>query len=176
VKWGFWPRNLYFNASALACFAILFVPALGCPLLFEFVLEVILVLAPAATPNALEEDRFALAGLPWVGAIGFSLYAFFTPIALGHPDNSIHANPLTTPRVVFFGFVCHPEKHPQQAVRGGRRRPGHLHLASRLAFVTFFRTIWWSWRVQLRVTALSPWVCFRMRQPSTQLSTKEWRV
>ena len=34
----------------------------------------------------------------WVlGAIGFSLYAFFTPIALGHPDNSIHANPLTTP-------------------------------------------------------------------------------
>jgi ubiquinol-cytochrome c reductase cytochrome b subunit len=30
-------------------------------------------------------------------AIGFSLYAFFTPIALGHPDNSIHANPLTTP-------------------------------------------------------------------------------
>ena len=34
----------------------------------------------------------------WVlGAMGFSLYAFFTPIALGHPDNSIHANPLTTP-------------------------------------------------------------------------------
>jgi hypothetical protein len=34
----------------------------------------------------------------WVlGAIGFSLVAFFTPIALGHPDNWIHANPLTTP-------------------------------------------------------------------------------
>ena len=31
-------------------------------------------------------------------------------------------------RVVFFGFVCHPEKHPQQACRGGRRRPGHRHL------------------------------------------------
>jgi ubiquinol-cytochrome c reductase cytochrome b subunit len=34
----------------------------------------------------------------WVlGAIGFTLFAFGAPIALGHPDNSIHANPLTTP-------------------------------------------------------------------------------
>ena len=30
-------------------------------------------------------------------AIGVGLVAFGTPIALGHPDNSIHANPLTTP-------------------------------------------------------------------------------
>ena len=30
-------------------------------------------------------------------AIGVALVAFGTPIALGHPDNSIHANPLTTP-------------------------------------------------------------------------------
>ena len=30
-------------------------------------------------------------------AIGRALVPFGTPIALGHPDNSIHANPLTTP-------------------------------------------------------------------------------
>ena len=32
-----------------------------------------------------------------LGAIGFNLFAFGAPIAFGHPDNSIHANPLTTP-------------------------------------------------------------------------------
>ena len=31
-------------------------------------------------------------------------------------------------RVVFFGFVCHPEKHPQQACRGSRCYPGNHHL------------------------------------------------
>ncbi len=29
--------------------------------------------------------------------IGFALVALVTPMALGHPDNSIHANPLSTP-------------------------------------------------------------------------------
>ena len=39
-------------------------------------------------------------------AIGVGLVAFGTPIALGHPDNSIHANPITT--CILFRFLNEP--------------------------------------------------------------------